>query len=96
VNSAPFIRIASTSVLLIRGIPPRYAGLGYVGVGMTTPESEKHRSRLSEEDARFLLVMCVELIGLCAKFIGNFDPTAAAMLLYVRDEIVPETKIDLH
>jgi hypothetical protein len=57
--------------------------------------SETERSRLSKQDARLLLVMCIELVNLCARLTGKIDPAAAAMLAYVRDDIVSENKNEL-
>lgn len=53
------------------------------------------KSQLSKQDVRLLLVMCTELVNLCAKLTGNIDPAAAAMLAYVRDDIVSESKVEL-
>jgi hypothetical protein len=50
-------------------------------------EAEAKRSRVSERDALFLLILCADLLRLCAKFVGKIDPAAAAMLNYVGDEI---------
>jgi hypothetical protein len=52
-------------------------------------------STLSKQDTRLLLVMCTELVNLCAKLTGKIDPAAAAMLAYVRDDIVSENKSEL-
>jgi hypothetical protein len=52
-------------------------------------------SRLSKRDNRLLLVMCTELVNLCAKLTGKIDPAAAAMLAYVRDDIVSQNNNDL-
>jgi hypothetical protein len=57
----------------------------------STPESDK--SQLSEQDVRLLLAVCTELVNLCAKLTGKIDPAAAAMLAYVRDDIVSESKM---
>jgi hypothetical protein len=59
----------------------------------STPESDK--LQLSEQDVRLLLVVCAELVNLCAKLTGKIDPAAAAMLAYVRDDIVSESKLEL-
>jgi hypothetical protein len=59
----------------------------------STQESDK--SQLSKQDVRLLLAMCAELVNLCAKLTGKIDPAAAAMLAYVRDDIVSESKMDL-
>jgi hypothetical protein len=52
-------------------------------------------SQLSKQDVRLMLVMCTELVNLCAKLTGKIDPAAAAMLAYVRDDIVSESKLEL-
>ena len=52
-------------------------------------------SKLTNQDARLLLVMCTELVNLCAKLTRKIDPAAAAMLAYVRDDIVAENKNEL-
>ena len=57
------------------------------------PETEK--SQLSKQDVRLLLIMCTELVNLCAKLTGKIDPAAAAMLAYVRDDIVSQNKDEL-
>jgi hypothetical protein len=58
-------------------------------------ETGAEESQLSKKDARLLLVMSTELVNLCAKLTGKIDPAAAAMLAYVRDEIVSENKAEL-
>ena len=50
-------------------------------------------SLLSEKDTRLMLVLCTDLINLCAELIGNIDPAAAAMVTYVRDEIDLENRL---
>jgi hypothetical protein len=57
---------------------------------MKTSKTEKDKSQLSEQDVRLLLLMSADLVTLCAKLTKSFDPTAAAMLLYARDEIAPD------
>jgi len=59
------------------------------------PEIGPERSRLSQQDVRRLLVVCTELVNLCAKLTGKIDPAAAAMLAYVRDDITPENNPEL-
>jgi hypothetical protein len=54
------------------------------------PEIGVEKSQLSKQDVRLLLVMCTELVNLCAKLTGKIDPAAAAMLTYVRDDIASE------
>jgi hypothetical protein len=58
-------------------------------------ESETDKSQLSKKDLRLILVMCTELVNLCAKLTGRIDPAAAAMLAYVRDDIASENNLEL-
>jgi hypothetical protein len=58
-------------------------------------DSETDKSQLSQQDLRLMLVMCTELVNLCAKFTGKIDPAAAAMLAYVRDDIASENNLEL-
>ena len=58
-------------------------------------ESDQDKSQLSKQDLRLMLVMCTELVNLCAKLTGRIDPAAAAMLAYVRDDIVSESNLEL-
>jgi hypothetical protein len=53
------------------------------------------KSQLSKQDLRLMLVMCAELVNLCAKLTGKIDPAAAAMLAYVRDDIASENNLKL-
>jgi hypothetical protein len=57
------------------------------------PDTDK--SQLSKQDLRLMLVMCTELVNLCAKLTGKIDPAAAAMLAYVRDDITSENNLEL-
>ena len=59
------------------------------------PKIGPEKSRLSKQDVRLLLVVCTELVNLCAKLTGQIDPAAAAMLAYVRDDIQPENNSEL-
>jgi hypothetical protein len=58
-------------------------------------DSANEKSQLSKQDIRLLLVVCAELVNLCAKLTGKIDPAAAAMLTYVRDDIVAERNSEL-
>jgi hypothetical protein len=58
-------------------------------------EQRLDKSHLSERDVRLLLVVCTELVNLCANVTGQIDPAAAAMLAYVRDDILSESKLKL-
>jgi hypothetical protein len=55
-------------------------------------EADSATSQLSERDIRVLLVLCSELVNLCAKVTGQIDPAVGAMLAYVRDDIRFESK----
>jgi hypothetical protein len=57
--------------------------------------SETEKSQLSKQDVRLLIIMCTELVNLCVKLTGKIDPAAAAMLSYVRDDIVSTSKDEL-
>ena len=57
--------------------------------------SDTDKSQLSKQDLRLMLVMCTELVNLCAKLTGKIDPAAAAMLAYVRDDIASENNLEL-
>jgi hypothetical protein len=59
------------------------------------PGAETEKSQLSKQDVRLLIIMCTELVNLCAKLTGKIDPAAAAMLAYVRDDIVSANKDEL-
>jgi hypothetical protein len=58
-------------------------------------ESLADKSHLSKQDLRLMLIMCTELVNLCAKLTGKIDPAAAAMLAYVRDDIASESNLEL-
>jgi hypothetical protein len=58
-------------------------------------DSDRGKSQLSNQDLRLMLVMCTELVNLCAKLTGKIDPAAAAMLAYVRDDIASENNLKL-
>ena len=59
------------------------------------PDSDTDKSQLSKQDLRLMLIMCTELVNLCAKLTGKIDPAATAMLAYVRDDIVSENNLEL-
>ena len=56
---------------------------------------DTEKSLLSKQDIRLMLVVCTELVNLCAKLTRKIDPAAAAMLTYVRDDIVAENKNEM-
>jgi hypothetical protein len=58
-------------------------------------DTATEQSHLSKQDIRLMLVMCTELVNLCARITGKIDPAAGAMLAYVRDDIVAENKGEL-
>jgi hypothetical protein len=57
--------------------------------------TDVEKSQLSKQDIRLMLVLCTELVNLCAKLTGKIDPAAGAMLAYVRDDIVAGNKDEL-
>ena len=57
-------------------------------------DSDTEKSQLSKQDIRVMLVLCTEIVNLCARLTGKIDPAAAAMLTYVRDDIVAESKME--
>ena len=57
--------------------------------------TDTEKSQLSKQDTRLLLVVCTELVNLCAKLTRKIDPAAAAMLTYVKDDIVAENKNEM-
>ena len=73
-------------------------GLGSEDMSAATKLKSKNdteKSQLSERDIRLLLVMCTKMVDLCARLTGRIDPAAAAMLAYVRDDIVHENELEL-
>jgi hypothetical protein len=60
-----------------------------------TPVIVTEMGQLSKHDIGLMLVMCTDLVNLCAKLTAKIDPAAAAMLAYVRDDIVIENKGEL-
>jgi hypothetical protein len=50
---------------------------------------------LSENDIRVLLLLCAKLLRFCAHVTNTIDPTASAMLHYVGDDILSESKLKL-
>jgi hypothetical protein len=53
-------------------------------------------SRLSKQYIRILLIISTKFVNLCATVTGKIDPEAAAMLAYVRDDIVAGSKPEFH
>lgn len=58
-------------------------------------QEDSQTSELSEHDVRLLMILCIELVNLCAKVTGQIDPALGAMLTYVRDDIRFESKSSL-
>lgn len=58
-------------------------------------QEDSQTSELSEHDVRLLMILCIELVNLCAKVTGQIDPALGAMLAYVRDDIRFESKSSL-
>ena len=44
---------------------------------------------------RLLLFICTELVNFCTSVTGKIDPAAAAMLAYVGDDTLSESKMGL-
>jgi hypothetical protein len=59
--------------------------------GVEKKEVDSTQAQLSERDIRLLLVICAALVNFSAKVTSAIDPAAAAMLAYVRDEILFES-----
>jgi hypothetical protein len=57
--------------------------------------SDTAASQLSKQDIHLLLITCTDLVNLCVKLTGKIDPAAAAMLTYVRDDVVWQSKLEL-
>ena len=54
---------------------------------------DPENSQLCEGDIRLLLLICTELVNFCVKITRKIDPSAAAMLAYVRDDIRLENEL---
>ena len=85
----------SNRMLGVKGCPPNASGEEMAAQVNKKSVLETENSRLSKQDTRLLLVMCTEFVNLCARFTGKIDPAAAAMLAYVRDDIVSENKNEM-
>jgi hypothetical protein len=59
-------------------------------------EANSEASPLSERDIRLLIILCSELVNVCAKVTGQIDPALGAMLAYGRDDIRFESKSLYH
>jgi hypothetical protein len=59
------------------------------------PATDSEKVQLSKHDIGLMLVMCTDLVNLCAKLTAKIDPAAAAMLAYVRDDIVAGNEDEL-
>jgi hypothetical protein len=58
-----------------------------------TAKTKVNNSHLSERDTRLLLIVCIELVNFCANVTDQIDPATAAMLAYIRDDILSESNI---
>jgi hypothetical protein len=85
----------SKGLLGVQGCHRNASGEEMAAAVHKLPGPKVEKSQLSKQDVRLLLVMCTELVNLCAKLTGKIDPAAAAMLAYVRDDIVSESKVEL-
>jgi hypothetical protein len=59
------------------------------------PETSAEKSQLPTEDIRLLLVVCTELVNLCAKLTGKIDPAASSEWL-ISDPLNPSNSHPLH
>ena len=57
-------------------------------------ELKVDKSCLSDRDVLILVGICTEFVNFCATVTGRIDPAAAAMLAYVRDDIL-ESRLNL-
>jgi hypothetical protein len=90
-----YARQESNLLLRPRRLSSKWCGVNTVAQVNKQSNSETDKSQLSGQHVRLLLVMCTELVNLCAKLTGKIDPAAAAMLAYVRDDIASENKLEL-
>jgi hypothetical protein len=58
-------------------------------------EKRLDKSHLLEPDVVFCWSFAPSFVNFCASVTGQIDPAAAAMLAYVRDDILSESKIKL-
>lgn len=86
----------SNRLLGLQGCLPKASGEEMVSQVNKKPTINSETSRLLKQDIYLLLVTCAELVNLCTKFTRKIDPAAAAMLAYVRDEIVAKNKDEPH
>jgi hypothetical protein len=86
----------SNSLLEVEGCHLEAGGDQMVAQVSKKLVAEPDKSQLSKQDVRLMIMMCTELVNLCAKLTGKIDPAAAAMLAYVRDDIVSTNKVELH
>jgi hypothetical protein len=82
-------------LLEVKGCHLNASGEAMVAKVSNKSNTDTDKSQLSKQDIRLMLVMCTELVNLCARLTGKIDPAAAAMLAYVRDDIVAENKNEL-
>jgi hypothetical protein len=85
----------SNLLLRVEGFHPRDVEGEMAARVNKKSDSDTDKSQLSKQDLRLMLVMCTELVNLCAKLTGKIDPAAAAMLAYVRDDIASENNLEL-
>jgi hypothetical protein len=90
-----YTRQGSNRLLGLEGCHRNASGEDMAAQVNKKSDAETEKSQLSKQDIRLMLVMCTELVTLCARLTGRIDPAAAAMLTYVRDDIVAENKNEL-
>jgi hypothetical protein len=91
-----YTRHESNSLLGVDGCHLEASGDEMAAQVSEASGSETDKSQLSKQDIRLLIRICTELVNFCARLTGKIDPAAAAMLAYVRDDIVSTSNEDLH
>jgi hypothetical protein len=86
----------SNCLLGMEGCHPKASGKEMTGQVNNKSGQNTETSQLSKQDVRLLVIMCADLVNLCAKLTGRVDPAAAAMLTYVRDDIVSTNRDEPH
>ena len=90
-----YTRHGSNGLLGLEGCHRNASGAVMAARVSNKSDTDTEKSQLSKQDTRILLVLCTELVNLCARLTGKIDPAAGAMLAYVRDDIVAENKNEL-
>lgn len=60
---------------------------------ISRPQAAKRKAEevtLTAGEAHRLIGICIELIGLCSKVTGKFDPSMGTMIAFARDEALSD------